>query len=181
MTTKRIVTDAMLAAMYVVLSSFLSLSLGPMKLSLDGLPILLAALLFGPVDGLLVGFVGGMLAQLLGPYGLSVTSVLWVLPDAVRGLIAGLYARLAKQPLKTVPLGVMLVLNALVVTTLTTGAMYVDCLVFHYAFATYTPYILWRYLAGIIMAVIFTVILPPIVRLVRRAIPATTGKAGKNG
>ena len=85
--TKRLVTDGLCAALYVVLSSFLSLNLGPIKLSISGLPVILAALLFGPADGLTVGLLGGFLGQLTGPYGVSVTTPLWMLPVGVLGFI----------------------------------------------------------------------------------------------
>ena len=85
--------DALCAALYVVLSSYVSLNLGPMKLSLDGLPILIGALMFGPMDGLIIGLLGNFLSQLLGSYGLSATTVLWMLPDGLRGLSVGWYAK----------------------------------------------------------------------------------------
>ncbi len=160
MKTKRLVIDAMMCALYVVLSNYLALPLGPMKLTLDGLPIILTGLLFGPLDGLLVGFIGNILSQVLGPYGLSATTLLWALPDAVRGLLIGLYRRhWYTRPCKAVMMGVF-VAAALTVTGLTTFVMYIDCLVFQYSFASYTPYILWRVLSGVIMAAIFTMLVP---------------------
>ena len=85
-TTRRIATDAMLSAMFVCLS-FISINIGnAMKISVDSLPILVAALLLGPLDGLAVGLVGSFLNQLL-TYGLSVTTVLWILPAGLRGLV----------------------------------------------------------------------------------------------
>ena len=56
-TTRRIATDAMLSAMFVCLS-FISIRIGnSMKISVDSLPILVAALLLGPLDGLAVGLI----------------------------------------------------------------------------------------------------------------------------
>ena len=169
MNTKRIVTDGLCAALYVVLSSLLSLSLGPIKLSIDGLPVLLAALLFGPVDGLLVGLVGSFLGQLLGPYGVSATTPLWMLPAAVLGLIVGAYAK--KQgfsPLPRTKLAVLVLIALAADTTVTTGVMYIDCLVYKYSFVTYSPYIVWRYVADIIKTVIYTLILPPLTAVLRK-------------
>lgn len=168
MNTKRIVTDGLCAALYVVLSSLLSLSLGPIKLSLDGLPVLLAALLFGPLDGLLVGLVGSFLGQLLGPYGVSATTPLWMLPSAVLGLIVGWYAKRQGFSLSVKQLAV-LVLTALAAdTTVTTGVMYIDCLVYKYSFATYSPYIVWRYVADVVKTAIYAVILPPMTAALRK-------------
>ena len=53
----QIVVDAMLMAMYVALS-FLVISMGSMKVTLEALPILVGSLLFGPIDGLIIGGLG---------------------------------------------------------------------------------------------------------------------------
>ena len=90
-TTRRLALDAMLSAMFVVLS-LISISLPNMKITLDALPVLVASLLFGPLDGLSVGLIGSFLNQLL-TYGLSPTTLLWILPAGLRGLLVGLYAK----------------------------------------------------------------------------------------
>lgn len=51
MKAKRMVTVAMLIAMYVVLSLF-SINLGNMKITLDSLPIIVGAALLGPTGRL---------------------------------------------------------------------------------------------------------------------------------
>ncbi|MCD7748907.1 MAG: folate family ECF transporter S component [Oscillospiraceae bacterium] len=161
---KRLVTDGLCAALYVVLAAYLSLNLGPIKLSLDGLPILLGAMLFGPADGLIIGLVGNFLSQLLGPYGISATTILWMLPPALLGLLTGLYAKRHGREQNARRLFLPLLLFLLADTTLTTGVMWVDCQVYHYAFATYAPYIIWRYVADVIKAVVHALLLPPVVR-----------------
>ena len=64
MNTKRLVTVAVLIALYTVLSLF-SANLGLIKLTFESFPVLVASLMFGWVDGLLVGAVGGLLNQML--------------------------------------------------------------------------------------------------------------------
>jgi ECF transporter S component (folate family) len=87
-TTKRLAADAMLAAMFVCLS-LVSISLPNMKITLDSLPVLVAAFLFGPLDGLAVGLTGSFLNQML-TYGFTATTLLWILPAGLRGLLVGL-------------------------------------------------------------------------------------------
>lgn len=168
MKTKRLVIDALCAAMYVVLSNYVSLNLGPMKLSVDGLPILVGALLFGPADGLIIGLLGNFLGQLLGPYGLSATTALWMLPDGLRGLLVGWVAKKHGFALRPVAQGILIAVSAVIVTTVTTGVMWVDCQVYHYAFATYAPYILWRYVAGLVVSAALAFILPPLLKVLKR-------------
>lgn len=164
MKTKRLVVDALCAALYVLLSSYVSINLAGIKITFDALPILLAAILYGPADGLIVGLLGAFLGQLMGPYGLSVTTPLWILPAGLRGLLVGLAARGKGFSLAPKRLGVLLVATALLVTAVNTGVMWVDCLVFQYSFATYSPYIIARIVAGIATAVAFTFVLPPVLK-----------------
>ena len=169
MKTKRLAADALCAALYVLLSSYASLNLANMKLSLDGAALLLGALLFGPVDGAIIGLVGSFLGQLLGPYGLSVTTPLWMLPAAVRGLMVGFWARRRGGKYDRRALAVILVISALVVTAVTTGVMWVDSRVFAYPFAATLPSVLLRIAAGLITSAIYTLILPPIIRALRKS------------
>ena len=92
--TKRLALDAMLAAMFVVLSLF-SINLPGMKITLDSLPILVGAALLGPLDGLAVGLIGSFLNQMI-TYGFTATTLLWILPPiltALRRLFGGETAR----------------------------------------------------------------------------------------
>ena len=64
MNTRRLVTDAVLIALYVVLN-FYTIRLGWLNISLAAFPILVAALLYGWADGLIVGAMSGFISQLL--------------------------------------------------------------------------------------------------------------------
>ena len=83
LSTRKMVTIAMLTAVYVVLSLVGTLNLWWIRISVDSLPIILGALLYGPVGGLLVGLLGSLMNQLI-TYGLTATTVLWVIPAAAR-------------------------------------------------------------------------------------------------
>ena len=170
MKTRQLVADAMLIAMYVVLSNFVAINLGGIRITVDVLPVFLAALLFGPLDGLIVGFVGNFLFQMLGPYGVSVTTVLWALPDAARGLLAGLYAARVGYSFRQGRLIAALAVISVITTTLTTGVMYLDCLIFKYSFIAYSPFILVRYVTGIAVAVVMALILPPLLRVIKNSV-----------
>ena len=91
MKTRKLALNAVLAAMCAALGA-LALDLNSIKITFESFPVLLGALLFGPLDGLAVGFVGTLLYQLLR-YGVSVTTPLWILPYALAGLMTGCYAK----------------------------------------------------------------------------------------
>ena len=90
--TIQLTTDAMLAAMCAVLGCLARFTdFGFIKISFESLPVLVAALLFGPIDGAAVGLVGTLLSQLL-LYGLDASTPLWILPYVVIGIVCGFYA-----------------------------------------------------------------------------------------
>lgn len=174
--TKRLALDAMLAAMFVVLSLF-SISLPAMKITLDSLPILVAAALLGPVDGLAVGLVGSFLNQMI-TYGFTVTTLLWILPAGVRGLLVGLYARRRGFSMSLRQTAFITVAAALVVTALNTLVMYIDSRVYAYPFAATLPTLVMRVVAGVLTAVLFSLLLPPILSALRRLLGAEKTSKG---
>lgn len=164
--TKRLALDAMLAAMFVVLSLF-SINLPGMKITLDSLPILVAAALLGPLDGFAVGLIGSLINQMI-TYGFTATTVLWVLPAALRGLLFGLYARSRRFDM-TVPQTILItVATALLVTALNTLFLYVDSWVYGYSYAAALLTVALRIAAGIVTAVLFSLLLPAILSALRR-------------
>ena len=68
-TTKKLVTLALLTALEIVFSRFLSINAWNLKIGFNFLPIALAALLFGPLAGGLVGALGDFIGAILFPIG----------------------------------------------------------------------------------------------------------------
>ena len=61
MNTRRLTTLAMLIAIYSVLSILTPIKIVNFKFTFEAFPILVASLLLGPVDGLIVGGVGSFI------------------------------------------------------------------------------------------------------------------------
>ncbi len=169
MTVRQMAADSMLAAMCAVLGA-VALDLGNLKITLESLPIIVGALLFGPADGAAIGFVGTFVYQLLR-YGLSVTTLLWILPYLVCGLIVGLYAKkksFAPDVKQTI---IIVVIAELAVTTLNTGVMYIDSKIYGYYSAVYIfGSIAVRYAICVGKAIVTGAIMPPLVRLLRERV-----------
>jgi len=91
-TTKQLVFTSVLAAIYVVLS-ILSFGTNNFKVSIESLAVLTGGITIGPLGGFFVGLVGEFIHQITGPYGVDITTPLWVLPYAIEGLLAGLIVR----------------------------------------------------------------------------------------
>lgn len=170
MKPKRLVTNAMLIAMYVVLSLVATINAGNMKFTLDSLPIIVGAALFGPVDGMLIGLLGSFTNQML-TYGFSATTLLWIIPAGVRGLLIGLFAKHHNFDMSFKQTQFITISSALIVTVLNTAAMYIDSKIYgYYSFAYVFGGIVPRIIAGIIIAFVFGAILPHILKPIRRIV-----------
>ena len=163
---KTLSMNAMMAAMCAVLG-YLSLDLGNLKVTFESLPILVSALLFGPLDGMVVGGIGTLIYQLLR-YGLSITTPLWMLPYVVCGLLAGWYAKKHRFTLSGRQVMVLVILNELLITALNTGVLYVDSKIYGYYSAAFIfGSLLPRIIICIVKAAAFGLVLPGITRAVR--------------
>ncbi len=162
-----------MAAMYVGLD-FLAVSVsapfgGNLKISLSGLPVIIVAIFGGPFWGAATGFVGAFIGQLL-TYGISATTILWVLPAMVRGLSMGILFRAFKHSLKPGVLTLETCIGSLLVTLFNTGAMLVEQKLYGYykSFLAIYVAIPTRVLAGIITAVVFSLMLPTIINTLNK-------------
>lgn len=162
-TIRRLALDAVLIALYVLLG-FLKIPIGNMlRINLASFSVVVCAVAFGPIDGLVVGFMGEFLSQVLSPYGLTPTTVLWSLPEGVRGLTLGLivllFAKTELKPAKlfkswSVPLFLLsCIVTGVIASLLNTYALYVDSKMFGY----YNHYMVFGVLlVRLVMAVVMS-------------------------
>lgn len=165
---------AILTALYVILTTMLTLRLpGDIRITFASLPILLSALLFGPVEAAVIALVGEFLNQLLG-YGISVTTMLWIIPPAVRALVVGMSAlafRGSDRPLERRPVTcyACCILGAMGTTVANTAVYWVDSIIYHYySFALIFGSFAWRLFTGIITAAVVTTLAIPIAQFLRK-------------
>lgn len=165
MNTKRLTTCAMLIAVNVVLSILTPIKLANFKFTFEAFPILLAGILFGPIDGLIVGAVGASIYQILfSGYGLMITTPLWILPHAFSGLIVGLYTKKFNFSLTYKQTIFICILSSLLVTFLNTLAIYIDAKIFGYYTFTYVfGSIIFKIIAGVLLAIVYSLVIPKLV------------------
>ena len=155
------VFDALLMSVHAVLA-FFSIDTAGLKFTFEGLPIILGGLMFGPIDGFIIGALGSLIAQLY-EYGLSITTVLWIIPHGVRGLLVGWYSKKHGYMLDDRQLVFITALSAIITTTLNTPVIYLDAVIFGYeASGLAFLQIMSRYFTGIIVAVLFALIIRPL-------------------
>ena len=180
MATRRLAINAVLIAIYVVLR-FFNIPVGNyFRFTLASFSVILCALIYGPVDGLIVGLLGEFISQVTGPFGLTVTTLLWCVGEAVRGGVLGLCSWLflrkgliyAKEP-KKLYIVLMLIFCAVTGVLAALGqtfALYVDSKMFgYYTYIMVFGVMIWRILIYVILAVIFGYISLPIISALRKA------------
>ena len=117
-TVKEIAFYAVLAALFVILA-FISVGTNDFKASFESLATLMAGITLGPVAGFCVGLVGEFIYQII-QYGLDATTVLWLIPYAVSGLVAGLVAKKFDFHLEVKHIIIAVILSEFVLTLLNT-------------------------------------------------------------
>ena len=184
---RRIAIDAVLIAMYFGLSA-LSVQLGGIKLTFASLPTLICAMLFGPVDGFLVGFLGAFMEQMI-KYGFTATTLLWVLPPAIRGLFVGVCALLLKKHMSVDAIlstkrpyvyFVVTLISGVIVSVLNTLVFYVDAKMFGYYEYHMIFGVFWiRIASGLLSTLLMASIALPVVAALQRAnfIPSKKARA----
>ena len=173
--TRQLALDAMLAAMCAVLG-YLSLDLGNLKITFESVPILIGALLFGPADGAAVGFVGTLIYQLLR-YGVSATTLLWILPYVLCGLLVGLYAKRRGFSLTRGQMVLVIVANELLITALNTVVLYIDSKLYGYYSAAFIfGSLALRVVICVGKALAYAFALPPLLQALRSGV-----RVGRNG
>lgn len=175
---RRLTTNAMLVALFVVFSTLLSFKTPFFEVSLVSLPILLAAFYCGPVDALIVAALGSFLEQALSAYGLSVTTPIWMAPVILQALCAGLLFHFLCRKRSTRPwlLVAIIVLSELVLTAANTAALYLDGAIWQYSVKALHLLLPGRLLNGGVRCLLSAVLLPLVLPILNRTLPVRAQK-----
>lgn len=175
---KRIAIDAIFIAVFFALSMF-SVEIGGVKLTFTSLPAVICAMIYGPVDGFLVGFLGAFLEQMLR-YGFTATTLLWVLPPAIRGLTIGLATVLFRKSLsldsvlsggrKLIPYFAVCLTAAVITSLGNTVVYYIDAKMYGY----YTYELIFgvagiRVVTNLISSALTAIVALPVLAALRKA------------
>ncbi len=95
LTTKMIVTLALLLSMSIVLDRLLGIQLPNLRISFGNLPIILAGLMFGPIAGGIVGLLSDGLGFLIKPAGVYIPFLM--LTPIIMGVLPSLIGKLLKK------------------------------------------------------------------------------------
>lgn len=169
MNTKRLTTCAMLIAINVVLSILTPVKLANFRFTFEAFPILIAGIIFGPIEGILVGTIGSAIYQILfSGYGLMITTPLWIIPHTISGLLVGIYSKKYNLDLTNKQLLFITILSAIIVTILNTLAIYIDSKIFgYYSFAYVFGSIILKIVSGVLLAIIYSLIIQKLAKNVK--------------
>ena len=175
---RRIVYDGMLISLYVVLSTLGIRLPQPINITITfaSVATTMAALVFGPADAFLIGLLGEFLAQFM-KYGITLTTPIWILPPAIRGLFIGIVASIFRRKGKDlmdrkVFALVTLLIGSILTSFVNTAAMAIDAAVYQYSYvflAVSTPI---RFASGLVTATLVWLVAMPTYKAVRKVLPA---------
>ena len=178
LSVRRMAINAVLMAIYVVCAMYLTIPLGGLKITIEALPVILCAVLFGPADAAIVGGLAELINQML-TFGFTPTTALWVLPAVVRGLFVGfcmlpIRKRSIGQSLFTgkrlIAFYIICLISAVIVSCLNTFTLYVDSKMFgYYSYAMVFGSFVLRIITGLVASSAMAALTVPLANAMRRA------------
>jgi uncharacterized membrane protein len=170
----RMSIDAMLIAIYFVLAKF-TIPIGNIRITFATIAIIIPALLFSIPDTLVIALLGEFIIQWTGIYGLTITTPLWLVPPAIRGLIISTIAYVYKKgedrlENHKVVYSITVISAAIITTVLNTLVMFLDAIIIGYPFEFFVVETIIRAAVGIGTSIVIGVICIPIVYALNKAL-----------
>ena len=173
-TVVRICGDGMLLAMYIVLST-LTVRITPnLQITFTGIAIIMASVLYGFPDAIFVALFGSFIAQLRGPYGLSITTPIWMIPPILRAVVFGLiYELYLKKGIRLEDKrGLYItfaIIAGLITTIANTGAIYLDAKIFGYSASIAILESIFRFVSSVASSIFIALLSLPIIYALKNA------------
>ncbi len=173
--SKRIAIVGMLSAMCAVLG-YISIDFANLRFTFVSFPIYIGAFLLGGSGGFLIGFIGNLLYQIL-KFGFTATTVLWIIPYAAAGYVAGTYARSKHFSMNARQTMLIIAVCAFMISTLNTISFFIDAKIYgYYNPVTMIGAIPPRYIKTAIEVMIYSAVVPGVLAAVKRALQTSLGE-----
>jgi len=176
---KKSCVGAMLAAVFVALE-ILSMELGKVafldnyQLPLSCFPLIIASLMLGPVWGTATGIIGSFLSQVVGGYGITWSSLIWMAPTIIYSFVIAILYVICRKSDKPYILTIEFFIGAVILSTANTVAIFVDSLITGYPYEFLEKFFKLFYsvklVGGFVFAIIFALTVPTIVKQLKRVI-----------
>lgn len=159
---RKISLSSAMAALATILN-LLSVRTDTNLYSIYALPILITGILYGPLVGGLTGFTTGFIVQIF-TYGLTPTTILWLLAPISWGLISGLISMLFKYKTNKIIIAIEVFVSSIIALVLNSVGMILDGLIYNYSTAFVYTGILLRFgislLVGIFYFAVLSIVIP---------------------
>ena len=125
-------------------------------------------------EAVLVAMFGELLNQIISPYGITATTLLWVIPPMIQAAIIGVVAlraqaagkRMENRPVMCYTVSI---LAAIVTTAANTAVIWLDSVIYgYYTFALVFGSAMIRFVTGVVAAVLVATVAMPLTILLRR-------------
>ena len=173
-TISRICGDGMLLAIYIALST-LTVRITPnLQITFTGIAIIMAVVLYGLPDAILIATLGSFISQLRGVYGLSITTPIWMIPPILRAVVFGIvYELYLKKGIKLEDKKTLFIAYAtiagLVTTLANTGAIFLDAAIFEYPVSMAVIESVFRFISSIASSIAIGFICLPVIYALKNA------------
>ena len=167
---KNMIYISLFVAIFVIFGRIATLDFGTMKLSIKSFPVYVGAVILGPVEGLLIGLVGELVLQLIGPYGFTATTLFWVIPYAVIGASCGFAFENKVVKLNGgLKYWLFIISLQVVLTLLNTVVILIDSIIFgYYSFIYVYGSLITRLMTSILVGIIYSVVLPFVISAIKK-------------
>lgn len=174
---KKICICGLLAALFVPLE-LLASNFGKLvffdnyQIPISCFPLILASIMFGIRWGFMTSLVASFISQLAMGYGINWSTLLWMIPTIVYAIsVAILYKAFGKRD-KFPLLAIEFFISSVILSTLNIGASYLsNYITGGKAVANILAiFASLKFVGGIIFAIIFALIIPPIITKIKKII-----------
>lgn len=170
---KSLCVCAVLSALYValeIIATYMSELFfgGSFQIPISCFPLILASVMFGPVWGTATGIVGSFLSQLLSPYGLDWSTVLWMIPTILYSLVIAILFISFKKNENRVILGIEFLISQLILSASNVLVNFYFNYVQNLSNALLKIFLPVKLGMGIVFAIIFAFIVPPIISKIKK-------------
>lgn len=172
---KRIVYVALFSAMFVIFGKFVTFDftvpgVTSMKIAIKSLPLYVGAITFGPIAGAFIGLVGELVLQLTGQYGFTATTLFWVIPYVIVGIICGIafenkFVKLNGE----IKYWLFIIALQVILTLLNTVAILIDSIIFgYYTFIYVYGSLIVRLMSSILAGMMYCVVISFIINAIKK-------------
>lgn len=137
-------------------------------------PLILASIMFGVRWGAFTAIVGSFVSQLILPYGISWSTLIWMAPTVIYGIIVATLYLSFKKSNNPFVLTFEFFVSSIILSSLNIFATFIDSLVTGYPYdflkSFFVLFVSIKIIGAIIFAIIFAIITPYVIKRIKKTV-----------